>query len=60
MSDLSMRHCRKCREPEYACDCDDPDLMDSITNYIGRNEKVPADHPFFDQRPGARKDFGKP
>ena len=26
MSDFSFTHCRKCRQPEYACDCDVPDI----------------------------------
>lgn len=26
MSDMSYRWCRTCKQPEYACDCEDPDM----------------------------------
>jgi hypothetical protein len=28
MSDLSLPHCPKCSQPEYACDCDDVCCID--------------------------------
>jgi hypothetical protein len=26
MSDMSYRWCKRCKQPEYACECEDPDL----------------------------------
>jgi hypothetical protein len=26
MSDMSYRWCKKCKLPEYACECDEPDV----------------------------------
>jgi hypothetical protein len=28
MSDASHPHCLKCGQPNYACECDDPDFME--------------------------------
>jgi hypothetical protein len=35
---LSSRWCKLCVQPEYACDCADPDLMDSVLNKRSRGE----------------------
>lgn len=55
MSDLSHAHCKKCRQPDYCCDCDEPDMIESVTNIVMRKEKPPKDHPFFDHHPNLFK-----
>ena len=48
MSDLSHCFCRKCREPEYACECFDPDIIESVLTLRAKGKEIPKDHPFFD------------
>jgi hypothetical protein len=55
MSDLSHWHFRKCRQPEYACECEDPDLVEPVVAIVMRNDVPPEDHPFFDHRPNLFK-----
>ena len=50
MSDASHPHCRKCRQPDYACDCEDPDYVEPVVGLIMRGKPVPADHPFLVER----------
>jgi hypothetical protein len=50
MSDASHPHCRKCRQPDYACDCDDPDYVEPVVSLIMRGKPVPVDHPFLVER----------
>jgi hypothetical protein len=45
MTDFSHWHCCKCRQPEYACSCEEPDLVAPMIDYILRKEKPPPDHP---------------
>lgn len=47
MSDLSMPHCKRCGEPEYACECgDDYERVEPAINALLSGKKIPADHPF--------------
>jgi hypothetical protein len=46
MSDLSHPHCKTCGEPDYACECDDPDLIEPALNFLMRGEEIPSAHPF--------------
>jgi hypothetical protein len=55
MSDLSHWHCKKCRQPDYACECEDADLVELALASIMRSEVPPEDHPFFDHRPNLFK-----
>jgi hypothetical protein len=34
MSDASIQFCRKCREPEYACECFEPALLPSLVSLL--------------------------
>jgi hypothetical protein len=49
MSDFSHWFCRKCRQPEYACDCEKPDLVKPMIDYVLRKEIPPQDHPWLDK-----------
>ena len=57
MSDLSCPHCRRCRQPDYACQCEAPEWMDSVVNILmggitdHDGKQPPRDHPFFDTHP---------
>jgi hypothetical protein len=51
MSDLSHPHCRKCRQPDYACECDEPDMIEAAITWLLADESIPDDHPFLDNRP---------
>jgi hypothetical protein len=47
MSDLSMPHCKRCGEPEYACECgDDYERVEPALSWLMRGEEIPPDHPF--------------
>lgn len=46
MSDLSHHWCKRCRNPEYACECDGMDMVEAPINFLMRNENIPDDHPF--------------
>jgi hypothetical protein len=47
MSDLSRPHCKKCGQPDYACDCgDEYEEVEPAINWVLRNEEIPMDHPF--------------
>jgi hypothetical protein len=48
MSDFSICFCRRCRQPDFACECEEPDLVEPMINYVLRKELPPADHPWFD------------
>jgi hypothetical protein len=50
MSDLSHEHCRKCRQPDYACDCEEPDFIEPALAYLMRGEEIPEHHPFHLER----------
>jgi hypothetical protein len=34
MSDASMPHCGRCNAPEYACGCEEPELVPSLVAQI--------------------------
>lgn len=46
MSDLSHPHCKKCQQPDYACDCEHPDYVEPALNFLLRHEEIPKTHPF--------------
>jgi hypothetical protein len=52
MSDFSHCFCRKCRQPEYACGCEEPDLLPPAIDYVVRGEAPPPDHPWLDGEDG--------
>lgn len=43
MSDASHRWCSKCNQPEYACDCDDPELTPSLVSLLMDPKADPKD-----------------
>lgn len=49
MSDFSSCFCRKCRQPDYACECAEPDLVPPMMDYVLRKEAPPPDHPWLDE-----------
>jgi hypothetical protein len=48
MSDFSSWFCRRCRQPVYACNCEDPDFIAPMIDYVIRGEVPPHDHPWLD------------
>lgn len=49
MSDASERWCKKCRQTEMCCDCEDPDTVESVVT-LRMQGKPSIGHPFWDER----------
>jgi hypothetical protein len=43
VSDLSYPHCQ---QPDYACECADPEHGEPALGYLLGKEKIPKNHPF--------------
>lgn len=43
MSDASHQFCRKCRQPEYICDCPHPDFLPSLVSLLMDPEADPKE-----------------
>jgi hypothetical protein len=49
MSKFSAWFCRRCRQPIYDCNCEEPDFVAPMIEFFLRKEIPPQDHPWFDE-----------
>ena len=53
MSDMSYRWCKTCKQPEYACECEEPNLETQspvARVLVGKREKIWEEDYFFNRK----------